>query len=274
MLSVILESWVFSEDLNSQNLSIDELRELDNGYTPKTLDFILQILKKHNQEITFFVVTKLEEMYPGLVKKIQDAGHEVGWHTHGHRDICSVEILRNELEQAKEIIKKYNIVGFQAPRIRFIREGYKILKEYGFLYSSSIYGNANVDYVIDGIREMPVSVSRKRYKPSFDNLIFPSDMTMKNIFRFGLPIGSGLFIELLGWKYYERKSKNGQVMNIFIHDWQVVRPESEEYERDINFFRQPLFVFYRIKSKKIFEAILKNIKFSKVKCIYEVFNSN
>ena len=45
------------------------------------IDFILETLNKTNTKITFFVVGDWVDKYPEAVKKINDAGHEIGNHT-------------------------------------------------------------------------------------------------------------------------------------------------------------------------------------------------
>lgn len=275
LLSINLESWVFSEKINAKNLSLEELRKLDDGYTLKALEHVLTLLKKYNQKITFFVVTKLEELYPGIIDRILREGHELAWHTHTHTLIKSADILIAELEAAKKIIDKYSIKGFQPPEIVFIKEGYKILKDYGFLYSSSIYGNTQAHYNYKGIFEIPVSVSNKKYLPSFEKIVFPNNMTLNNILKFGIPFGSGLFWGIFGKKYYLKKLNNAErenrTYNFFIHEWQLISPWSKEYKKDISFFINPLFLLYRINVNYMFKLLLSKYKFGK---FIDYYNKN
>ncbi|MHA1678426.1 MAG: polysaccharide deacetylase family protein, partial [Promethearchaeota archaeon] len=267
LLSINLESWVFSEKINAKNLSVENLRKLDNEYTPRALRHVLDLLKKHNQKITFFVVTKLEELYPGIIDEILKDGHEVAWHTHTHTIIKSPEILVNELKAAKKIIDKYSIRGFQPPEIIFVKEAYKILKEYGFLYASSIYGNTQAKYSYAGVCEIPVSVSNKNYIPDFKEIIFPNNMTIKNIFKFRIPFGSGLFWGILGKRYYLKKLSNAEtenkIYNFFIHEWQLFPPQSKEYKKDVSFFANPLFSLYKINVNCMFNLLLSKYRFGR-----------
>lgn len=269
LLTIDLESWIFSKRINKKKLNTDELRRLDNKYALQALTYLLKVLKEHNQKITFFVVARLEEIYPGIIGKILSEGHEIGWHTYSHSIINNKNILVEELKASEKVLKKYPIKGFQAPNIVFFKEGYKILKEYGFLYSSSIYGNANMIYNFDGIYEIPVSVSRKNYAPKESEIIFPSHLSISNILRFGIPIGSSLFWGLLGEKYYISKlneaKKSNKVINLFMHEWQLITPQSEEYRKDISILSNPIFhtffLPYRINISKMFEHIISKFQF-------------
>ena len=269
LLCIDLESWIFSKRINKQNLSNAELRRLDNKYKLQALDYALKSLKNHNQRVTFFVVFKLEELYPGIIEKILSQGHEVGWHGHSHTTLKTPEVLIKELELSKTLLKRYHIKGFQAPTISFIREGYSILKKYGFMYSSSIYGNSQNTYNLDGIWEIPVSVSNKDRKPKAKDIEYPSDMRFWKVLKYGIPFGSSFFWSILGRKYYSNKLKEataqGEICNLFIHDWQLVTPPSKEYKRDVSILSNPLFFsfffFYRKNVSHTFEYLLSNFSF-------------
>lgn len=269
LLSLDLESWIFSRRIDQRKLNLKELRALDDSYTPRVLNYLLKLLKKNNQKITFFTVTKLEEIYPGIFEKILEEGHEVGWHTHTHANITHVEILKKELESSAKIIQKYKIKGFQAPTITFIKDGYKFLKKYGFEYSSSIYGNSSVVHKFDGIYEIPVTTSFKRYKPKKSEIFFPSNMTISNLKKFGIPTGSSYFWSLLGKKFYSKQMENAaeknELVNMFVHEWQIRKPESKEYSRDVSLIWNPLFYPYKRNLVDMFEFLLENFKFRRFK---------
>ena len=57
---------------------------IDDGPDPDDTPRILQLLEAHQARATFFVVGKNAAAYPGLIKAVTDAGHEVAYHTHTH----------------------------------------------------------------------------------------------------------------------------------------------------------------------------------------------
>lgn len=272
VLAVDLESWVFSRKIDSLALSIDKLRLLEDRYIYEVLDYILPLLKKHKQKITFFVVTKLEELYPGLFDRIKKDGHEIGWHTHTHARVDNVATLVKELEMAKDIITSYNMKGFQAPEIFFFKGGYKILKQYGFTYSSSLYGNSGYVYTFDGIAEWPVSVSNRAFAPKAREIVFPCNLSFLKLLSYHIPFGSGLFWGILGKNYYLKKidemTKRRESVNMFIHDWQLVRPKAKGYKKDVSFFWNPLFTPYKIDVDDLFELLLTTYKFQPMRDVF------
>ena len=72
------------------------------------IDKILEILEKNNVKITFFMVGDWIEKYSEAVKKIYDAGHEIGTHsdTHPHVNNLSYEENIKQLENSNDKIEK------------------------------------------------------------------------------------------------------------------------------------------------------------------------
>ncbi len=227
------------------------------------------MLDKYNQKITFFVSFRLEDIFPGLLEKIIQKGHEVGWHGYSHIPIKNSIILKKELKKSEKLLKKFKIKGFQSPEIVFFREGYTILKKHGFSYSSSTYGNSSMVYDFNGVLEIPVSVNNLNYTPKAREITFPSNMSIKNLFKFGYPVGSGYFWKILGKKYYgnllDQASNQGKIINLFIHNWQLVRHNQNYifYEPNIykKLIKNPLLFPYIINVSDIFESLISRYKF-------------
>ena len=73
----------------------------DDGPHPVMTPWILDLLDRYQVRATFFVVGKQAAMYPDLVCEIATRGHELGSHSHTHRDLS--ELSQRETEQ--ELIK-------------------------------------------------------------------------------------------------------------------------------------------------------------------------
>lgn len=71
------------------------------------IDSILGTLEKHNCKITFFVVGDWVTKYPEAVKKIYNAGHEIGNHSdsHPHVNTMSLENNINEIKKCSDKIE-------------------------------------------------------------------------------------------------------------------------------------------------------------------------
>ncbi len=78
----------------------------DDGPHPQHTAEILDILAEHDIKATFFVIGKLGNEYPELVKREIAEGHEVASHTWSHPNIAALseEGITNELLETEEFL--------------------------------------------------------------------------------------------------------------------------------------------------------------------------
>lgn len=79
----------------------------DDGPHPANTPALLDLLKKHGVQATFFVVGKWVEAYPELAHRIIDEGHEIANHTYNHHydEQVSKKTLMGEIEQTNELLE-------------------------------------------------------------------------------------------------------------------------------------------------------------------------
>lgn len=58
----------------------------DDGPHPVVTPWVLDLLKQFDASATFFCIGKNVELYPDVFKRITDEGHQIGNHTHTHRN--------------------------------------------------------------------------------------------------------------------------------------------------------------------------------------------
>ncbi|NQY73723.1 MAG: polysaccharide deacetylase family protein [Candidatus Margulisbacteria bacterium] len=92
----------------------------DDGPKPLYLRPILDILKKHDVQATFFVVAREAERYPRLIKRLISEGHEVGNHTYSHPrlDRIPTKDIEGEIKSASSSISKLTgkkVIYFRPP---------------------------------------------------------------------------------------------------------------------------------------------------------------
>lgn len=78
------------------------------AWSAEDIDRILETLEKNEVKITFFIVGEWAEKYPETVKKIYEAGHEIGTHsnTHPHVEQLSAEKNLEEIKLGVEKLQK------------------------------------------------------------------------------------------------------------------------------------------------------------------------
>ena len=99
-------------------------------WTPAVLD----VLRRHDLQATFFVCGKNVERFPAVVREITGAGHEIGNHTYSHPWLLlrSASQIRLELERTQAAIEEAAGVrprlfrppyGVRAPSLRRVQDG-------------------------------------------------------------------------------------------------------------------------------------------------------
>lgn len=79
----------------------------DDGPTPEITDWVLDQLEQYEAKATFFLIGDRVRQFPELAKKVQTAGHQVGNHSHTHRNgwKTSTREYITDFEQAREEIE-------------------------------------------------------------------------------------------------------------------------------------------------------------------------
>jgi len=220
-LTIDFESWVrrdfvYPRDSNKRKI-------LDNGYVKDAGYRILDILSTYGVKATFFMVGEIIDRYPELVESIVKEGHELAYHSYTHTILKDDRTLEEELRLSKHILDRFGIEGFRAPEAYLLKSHLKILKRYGFLYDSSVYGSIYSATNVDGIYEIPITTIPLWGK---SDLYFPKHLTIKMLMN-EIPIGSGFFFALLGSRisyFIKRLNSNNLPAVVLVHPWQIVRP--------------------------------------------------
>lgn len=79
----------------------------DDGPSEPYTAQILDILKKYKVPAVFFVVGRQAELFPDLVRRIYDEGHEIGNHSWDHKDMAELptEWQRLELTSTERVVQ-------------------------------------------------------------------------------------------------------------------------------------------------------------------------
>ncbi|KAB1440992.1 polysaccharide deacetylase family protein [Candidatus Galacturonibacter soehngenii] len=83
----------------------------DDGPHPIYTPQLLKGLKERNVKVTFFVIGKNAQLYPDIIKQINDEGHLIGNHTYSHAQLnrLSSEKRCEEINMTNEVV--HSITG-------------------------------------------------------------------------------------------------------------------------------------------------------------------
>ena len=106
----------------------------------EALPRVLELLASHDLRATFFIEGVNAETYPDALRRIADAGHEVGYHAWRHEQWANLspEEERSNLERGVEAFDSIGIrpIGFRPPGGGVSDQTFGILRELGFEYCS------------------------------------------------------------------------------------------------------------------------------------------
>ena len=122
----------------------------ENGYTPAILD----ALKKHNVQATFFVVGNYIDTSPDLVKRMVTEGHTVGNHTYHHPDMSKISDLNAFQKELADLESLYQETTeqtmtkfYRPPQGKYSTANLKMANELG--YKTFFWSLAYVDWYQD-----------------------------------------------------------------------------------------------------------------------------
>ena len=175
ILTFDLEYWYNTKLLDKY---IDE-KDIGEDLVEESLYPLLDLLDRKKVKATFFVLGKLAEKYPGMVKEVYKRGHEVASHGYSHRTVD--KISRKEFEEELRLTEKAIVkavgrkpVGYRAPDFSLTLKdkwAFDVLRRRGYLYDSSIfpfktglYGEGKYfdkPFDVNGVMEIPLPVYKK-----------------------------------------------------------------------------------------------------------------
>jgi polysaccharide deacetylase family protein (PEP-CTERM system associated) len=221
--TVDLEDWF--QGLTSTNAQPEKWDSYESRLEVNA-ERLLALLAEYQVKATFFVLGHVARHHPDLVRRIDQAGHEIGvhgyWHVRVHR--LTRESFAQELDRALEALTplvKQPIVGHRAPYFSINGQSLwaiDVLQEKGFLYDSSFFPTRNMLYGYPGSPRLPHWLSRS------NNLMeFP--VSTARWAGVNWPIAGGFYVRSLPYVFIRRGvhqlNRRGDPAIIYVHPWEL-----------------------------------------------------
>jgi succinoglycan biosynthesis protein ExoA len=205
-------------------------REQWDRFAPRVVantERILALLDNAGVRATFFVLGWVAVRHPGLVRAIQNAGHEIGCHSYWHRLIYqqTPAEFREDLCLARDAIQDVTgtpVTAYRAPSFSITRQSLwalDILIEEGFQIDSSIYPTHHDRYGIAGAPAEPHWINR----PAGQLWEFP--MPIYRCLGYPLPVGGGGYFRLYPYALTRHGLRTvnaaGRPFVFYLHPWEV-----------------------------------------------------
>ena len=160
--SVDLEEWFHICGISTE---YDDPTSWDSAepMVVRDTETLLGLLDEAEVKATFFTVGWIAQRYPNLVKRIADAGHEIGCHTHLHRLVYTMtpEQFDRDIEQCVEVLREVSgqpVTCFRAPGFSVKPEcfwAFPIIRSHGLTVDVSVVPARRDHGGIDGFMRDP-----------------------------------------------------------------------------------------------------------------------
>jgi polysaccharide deacetylase family protein (PEP-CTERM system associated) len=193
----------------------------------RNVDRILDMLAENDVHATFFTLGWIAERYPGVVRQIVGAGHELASHGYEHVRVHqqAPAAFRADVRRTKAILEDIGgrrVRGYRAASFSIDQRSlwaFDVLAEEGYDYSSSIYPIRHDHY---GMPE----ASRFAFPPSGRHGLLEVPISTLHLFNRNLPSGGGGYFRLLPygisrWALRRISEKEARPVVFFFHPWEI-----------------------------------------------------
>ena len=191
------------------------------------VDVLLELLSSRGIRATFFVLGPIAESAPGIVRRIADAGHEIGCHGWSHDPLYTMDRERFAAETTRATAAVGDCVG---KRVESYRAAYfsitarsmwalDVLAELGYKSDSSIFPIRNWRYGIPGYDPTP----REILTPAGPIREFP--ISVRRILGRTIPVSGGAYFRL--YPYWVTRmnvaaaERQGRPVVFYLHPWEL-----------------------------------------------------
>jgi polysaccharide deacetylase family protein (PEP-CTERM system associated) len=221
-LTIDVEDWyqaVTSINAHPQRWDQFEARVDRNTYR------ILSILDAYGTRATFFILGRVAEQYPELIRDIAAAGHEIAVHGYDHKRLHSITPaeFRSEIQRAGALLSDLvseQILGHRAPYFSINAStnwALDILVELGFRYDSSFFPTRNILYGYPGSPRFP--------HPVGDGNLIEFPLSTARWAGVTWPIAGGFYLRLFPYFLIRRGIQSihaeGHPAVIYFHPWEI-----------------------------------------------------
>ena len=188
-------------------------------------DAVLALFAESGVHATFFTLGWVAHRYPGLIRRIVDAGHEIASHGWDHQRVFTMDagLFRADLARARAAIEDaagQRVTGYRAPSFSIDQRtpwAHAMLAEEDYAYSSSVAPLAHDHY---GWRDAP----RFAFRPLADSALLEVPVTVAQFGKRRVATGGGFFrllpAALMDFAVRQVNAADHPAM-FYFHPWEI-----------------------------------------------------
>lgn len=227
ILSIDVEEYFHPSEVQ-RRIPVESWESLPSRVEAET-DRVLDLLARRHARATFFVVGWVAERHPRMVRRIVEAGHEIGCHSYAHQLVYDLtpQEFRADTQRAVRAIEDAAEVTprlYRAPSYSITRRSFwalEILAECGFTYDSSIYPIMHDRYGIPGFERRAHTI-RTASGPILEVPIATAKLSGGTV----VPVGGGAYLRLLPYRFTAAgirriNREERRPACIYFHPWEI-----------------------------------------------------
>ncbi|MCP4266777.1 MAG: DUF3473 domain-containing protein, partial [Candidatus Brocadiaceae bacterium] len=225
VLTVDVEDY-FQVSALANSISRDDWGSIPSRVT-SNMHRLLDLFDEKNVRATHFVLGWVAERFPGLVKEIDNRGHEIASHGYSHQLIYNQapDVFEQETRESKKILEDIigkPVIGYRAASYSITRKSLwalDVLADCGFTYDSSIFPVLHDRYGIWGSPGLPHVLKT----PQKQELVeYP--LSTYSIMGQTIPVAGGGYFRLYPYQlsrfFYKRINRNAPFV-FYLHPWEI-----------------------------------------------------
>ena len=221
LLSFDIEDWFHAHNVRSA-VSRDEWEECEFRVEQNT-QTILDLLDDHDTKATFFVLGWVAERVPGLVREIDERGHEIASHGYNHKLLYeqSPDAVREDIRRSLNVLEELTdqpIRGYRAPSFSITDAAVDVLADLGFEYDSSSFPVSTHD------RYGSLSGSSSETFAELDNGLVEAQLPRLEALGTGIPWAGGGYFRFIPYPIYRRgveRIAESRDFIFYLHPWEL-----------------------------------------------------
>jgi len=188
---------------------------------------LLELLSRFHVTATFYVLGWTAQEFPGLVREIAGAGHELASHSFWHRLVyrMSPAEFREDIRRSKKAIEDaagVRVENYRAPSFSITNQSlwaFEILVEEGFTIDSSVFPVYHDRY---GIPDACRAIHRRQTAAGSIGEFPPAVVRRLGL---NLPVSGGGYFRLYPYRWSRRwlqqVNQRGEPFVFYTHPWEI-----------------------------------------------------
>ncbi len=206
----------------------EEILQDDKSFE-KSIDNILNLLKKNNHTATFFITEEVLEKFPEYVSKIFNQGHEIGVHGPKHirlekygRETFKKDCLK--IIETIEDLTGQKPKGYRAPHFSLNQKTswlIPVLTDLGFVYDSSVFPINLGEYGMSNCPTKPYKILGSNIdKENPNSNLTEVPISIASFGKIKIPFAGGIYFRVLPlfiFKWLLKVSSKNSIPVIYFH---------------------------------------------------------